>query len=169
MNAILLTTVLLFTMLFTACGDDVTATESDSSENTSSAQAQSSEVQIPDTFAESASCPDHESGKPFTIYKPTQGDEFTTGDTITISYSIEDVALSTGSLIEISTDGGRTFEPIVTESILPKQNSDTVCISYYWVIPESLVTESNSTAVLKVRDYTDATLKATTDSFTINP
>jgi hypothetical protein len=141
----LLASAVLTTALLIGCGDDST-----------SPGAPASECEL-------------QAGESIAVVTPAAGDTVQVGESVTVKWR-SDSDLFTGYMVKVSPDSGQTWTVVVDQS-LHTDAVGTGCLEWSWVVgDEALVGGAASSRVLlRVQDYADATLRATTGMFVAVP
>jgi len=100
---------------------------------------------------------------------PQGGESFKSGETVTVKWKA-DADQFTGFLIKISADGGETWEIPITES-LHTSATGVSCLEWDWEVSSDLLIDGsvNNQVQIRVQDYSDASLRATTGDLTVEP
>jgi hypothetical protein len=108
-------------------------------------------------------------GEVVAMMTPEDGAIVQAGSTVEVKWKA-DADQFTGFMVKVSPDAGESWEIVVTESL----HTDAVgegCLTYDWEVSEELLIEggSNDDVMVRVQDYSDADLRATSEGITVEP
>ncbi len=141
----LLTSALLASALLSGCGDE---------ESNPAGAVSECELQAGESIA---------------LITPAAGDTVQVGESVTVKWR-SDSDLFTGYMVKVSPDSGATWTVVVDQS-LHTDATGAGCLEWTWVVGDEALAggAASSRALLRVQDYADATLRATTGLFVAVP